>query len=141
MVTGTDMGMGTLGVTDTGVAGTPAIVITHIMAIMDVMDTTSSMPDLFHVTGMYTPASIDLLTSSGRPMGQQDRIGTSRDPGREYISDRSKTCTNDRKIRAGIQGHPVINGRGNASTRTPNNDVKVRPGIQRHPVIQDKGKT
>jgi hypothetical protein len=90
---------------------------------------------------MYTPASIGPLTSSDPPTGQQDRIGTSRDPGREYISDQNKTFTNDRKTRAGIQGHPVIRDRGNVRARMLINDMKIRPGIQCHPVIQDQGKT
>jgi hypothetical protein len=104
---------------DTGMAGMEGIAITAIMDIMAIVDMTGIATSIILVTGRYTPASIDPLTSTDRPMGrrqefhaEQDQIGTSRDPGREFISARSRTCTNDRKIRAGIQGRPVIQDQG-----------------------------
>jgi hypothetical protein len=87
------------------------------MDIMEMMDITASIPDLIPVTGRYTPASIEPSTSINRPMGpqefheEQDQIGTSRGPERVFISARNRPCTNDRKTRVGMQGHPVKQGR------------------------------
>jgi hypothetical protein len=124
MVTVMGTGMDTPGDMDTGMAGitiTTTMAVTaimDIMAIMEMMDITASNPDLILVTGRYTPASIDRLTFTDRAMGrqefhaEQDRIGTSRDPGRKFINGRSRTCTNDRKPLAGIQDHLVIQDQG-----------------------------
>jgi len=141
-------GMDTPGLMDTGMAGIMGIIITHIMDRDMGMGVTTSITGVITlVTGMHTPAPIGRLTSADRSMvrqkfhAEQDRIGTSRDPGRRSINARSRTCTNDRKTRAGIQGHPVMRDRSNVRVRTPINDTKVRPGTQCHLVIQDQGKT
>jgi hypothetical protein len=133
MVMATD----TAGVTATaiaGMAGTPGIVITRIT------DITTTIPGIDTLlTGMYTPASVDPLTSSDRSMGQNgspaepDWFRTPPDPGRIFIND-SKTWVE-------IQDHLVIQERGNVRSRTPINDMKAPAGMQYHPVIQEQGKT
>jgi hypothetical protein len=104
MVMATD----TAGVTATaiaGMAGTPGIVITHTTGI------TTTIPGVDTLlTGIYTPASVDPLTSSDRFMAQN---GSPAAPDRfRTPPDRGKIFINDSKTRVEIQDRLVIQEQG-----------------------------